>query len=320
MSEPILEDESNKYVIFPIKYRDVWDMYKIQQASMWTVNEVDLSKDLKDWQSLRQEERYFLKHVLAFFAGADGIVNENLVERFTKDVKPTEFKFFYMLQGAMENVHSEMYSLLIDTYIDDEQEKLTLFNGIENINCIKKKADWAIKYIKDDRPFAERLVAFSIVEGVFFSGSFAAIFYMKKRGLMPGLCTSNEFISRDEALHTNFACLVYSHLNNKLTWIKILEIITEAVEIEKEFLRDALPTELIGLNSTLMSQYIECVADCLLVKLTGKKYYNTVNPFDFMNLISIEGKTNFFEKRVSEYQKSGIFENDDLELDSDFLM
>src|SRR4051794_38186801 len=285
-------------------------MYKKAEASFWTAEEIDLSKDLHDWNNrLNDDERYFISHVLAFFAASDGIVNENLVERFSGEVQIPEARFFYGFQIMMENVHSEMYSLLIDTYVKDNAEKEHLFNAIDNIPCICKKADWALHWISSNKSFAERLVAFATVEGIFFSGSFAAIFWLKKRGLMPGLTFSNELISRDEGLHCDFACLLFSHLHTRPSIKTVEAIITEAVKIEQEFLTDALPVNLIGMNAVLMRQYIEFVADRLLVALGGIKYYNSENPFDFMDLISLQGKTNFFEKRVSDYQKAGVMSN-----------
>jgi len=305
--EPFLKRDPTRLHLFPIKYDDIWNMYKKAVASFWTTEEVDLSKDLKDWVSLKPQERHFIKHVLAFFAASDGIVNENLVERFSDEVQVLEAKYFYKCQVAMENIHSEMYSLLIDTYVDNESERKYLFNAIENLPCVKKKADWAIKWIRDDMAtFAERVIAFASVEGIFFSGSFASIFWLKKRGLMPGLAFSNELISRDEGLHTDFACLMYKHLVNKPTQERVYELIKDAVKIEQEFLTEALPVDLIGMNSKLMVQYIEYVADRLLVELQCEKLYNSVNPFDFMESISLNGKTNFFEKKVGEYQKAGI--------------
>ena len=268
---------------------------------------IDLSPDLIDWENkLTEDERFFIKHVLAFFAASDGIVNENLAEHFLSEVQYTEAKFFYGFQVAMENVHSETYSLLIDTYIQNTADKAHLFNAIDTLDCVNKKAEWALKWI-DKGTFAQRLVAFAAVEGIFFSGSFCAIFWLKKRGLMPGLSFSNELISRDEGLHCDFACLLYNdHLNNKLSKEEVKEIIMDAVAIEKEFVTDAIPVRLIGMNSDLMAQYIEFVADRLLVELGNEKVYNTANPFDFMDMISIQGKTNFFEKRVGEYQKAGV--------------
>ncbi|CAB3239589.1 unnamed protein product [Arctia plantaginis] len=308
--EPLLRDNPRRFVIFPIKYPDIWQMYKKAEASFWTVEEVDLSKDLADWASLKDSERHFIKHVLAFFAASDGIVNENLVERFSQEVQVTEARCFYGFQIAMENVHSEMYSLLIDTYVKEPQEREFLFNAIETLPCVKKKADWALNWIASQTAtFGERIVAFAAVEGIFFSGSFASIFWLKKRGLMPGLTFSNELISRDEGLHCDFACLMFKHLVQKPSKAHVLKIIKDAVVIEQEFLTDALPVRLLGMNCDLMSEYIEFVADRLLLELIGEKHYNTKNPFDFMNLISLEGKTNFFEKKVGEYQKWGVMAN-----------
>jgi ribonucleoside-diphosphate reductase subunit M2 len=306
-SEPLLKPSASRFVIFPIKYNDIWMMYKKAEASFWTVEEVDLSKDIGDWERLKPEERNFISHVLAFFAASDGIVNENLVERFSNEVQIPEARFFYGFQIAVENIHSEMYSMLIDTYIRDQKERNRLFNAIEHVPCIKKKADWALRWISDKRStFAERLVSFAAVEGIFFSGSFAAIFWLKKRGIMPGLTFSNELISRDEGLHTDFACLLFSHIVKKPTQDRVHSIIREAVAIEQEFLTDALPVALIGMNCKLMCQYIEFVADRLLVDLNCDKIFNSENPFDFMTNISLEGKTNFFEKKVAEYQKMGV--------------
>jgi ribonucleoside-diphosphate reductase beta chain len=321
-NEPILEENKNRFVLFPIKHDDIWAFYKKAEASFWTAEEIDLSPDLVDWDNkLNDDERYFVKHVLAFFAASDGIVNENLAENFVAEVQYTEAKFFYGFQIAMENIHSETYSLLIDTYIKDTDEKNELFNAIDTMECVKKKADWALRWI-DEGNFAERLIAFAAVEGIFFSGSFCSIFWLKKRGLMPGLSFSNELISRDEGLHCDFACLLYNnHLNNKLSEEKVRSIILDAVKIEKEFILEALPVRLIGMNSELMSQYIEFVADRLLMELGCKKEYNTKNPFDFMDMISIEGKTNFFEKRVAEYQKAGVMgdnENKSFSTDEEF--
>jgi ribonucleoside-diphosphate reductase beta chain len=306
-AEPILEKNNSRFVLFPIVHDDIWSFYKRAEASFWTAEEIDLSPDLIDWENkLTEDERFFIKHVLAFFAASDGIVNENLAEHFLSEVQYTEAKFFYGFQVAMENVHSETYSLLIDTYIQNTADKAHLFNAIDTLDCVKKKAEWALKWI-DKGTFAQRLVAFAAVEGIFFSGSFCAIFWLKKRGLMPGLSFSNELISRDEGLHCDFACLLYNdHLNNKLTKEEVKEIIMDAVAIEKEFVTDAIPVRLIGMNSDLMAQYIEFVADRLLVELGNEKVYNTQNPFDFMDMISIQGKTNFFEKRVGEYQKAGV--------------
>lgn len=320
--EPILEENKNRFVLFPIQHDDIWSFYKKAEASFWTAEEIDLQPDLIDWDSkLNDDERHFIKHVLAFFAASDGIVNENLAENFLAEVQYTEAKFFYGFQIAIENIHSETYSLLIDTYIKDKKEKDYLFNAIETLDCVRKKADWALRWIEEGS-FAERLIAFAAVEGIFFSGSFCSIFWLKKRGLMPGLSFSNELISRDEGLHCDFACLLYNnHVVNKLPKGKIEGIILDAVEIEKEFILDALPVRLIGMNSELMSQYIEFVADRLLTELGCAKQFNVSNPFDFMEMISIQGKTNFFEKRVGEYQKAGVLNNDadqTFSLDEDF--
>lgn len=280
------------------------------EASFWTVEEVDLSKDMTDWENLKDSERHFISHVLAFFAASDGIVNENLVERFSQEVTVTEARCFYGFQVAMENVHSEMYSLLIETYIRDPKERNFLFNAVENLPCVKKKADWALNWVSSKSAnFGERVIAFAAVEGIFFSGSFASIFWLKKRGLMPGLTFSNELISRDEGLHCDFACLMFKHLLQKPPKERIIEIIDEAVKIEQEFLTDALPVNMLGMNCELMSQYIEFVADRLLGELGVDRVYNTKNPFSFMELISLEGKTNFFEKKVGEYQKYGVMNN-----------
>jgi len=306
--EPLLKDNPNRFVILPIQYDDIWAMYKKAQASFWTAEEVDLEKDLRDWnEKLKDDERYFISHVLAFFAASDGIVNENLVERFMQEIQIPEARCFYGFQIMMENIHSEMYSLLIDTYIKDRRERERLFNAIETFPAIKKKAQWALRWINSNRAtYAERVIAFASVEGIFFSGSFAAIFWLKKRGLMPGLSFSNELISRDEGLHTDFACLMYKHLVNKPDKERVYEIVKDAVDIECEFLTEALPVRLIGMNSDLMVEYIKFVADRLLIELDCEKLYNTTNPFDFMENISLEGKTNFFEKKVGEYQKGGL--------------
>ncbi|NXE01970.1 RIR2 reductase, partial [Chaetorhynchus papuensis] len=305
--EPLLRENPRRFVIFPIQYHDIWQMYKKAEASFWTAEEVDLSKDLQHWESLKPEEKYFISHVLAFFAASDGIVNENLVERFSQEVQITEARCFYGFQIAMENIHSEMYSLLIDTYIKDSKEREFLFNAIETLPCVKKKADWAMCWIGDKKAtYGERVVAFAAVEGIFFSGSFASIFWLKKRGLMPGLTFSNELISRDEGLHCDFACLMFKHLIHKPSEERVKEIIMNAVLIEQEFLTEALPVKLIGMNCTLMKQYIEFVADRLMLELGFNKIYKAENPFDFMENISLEGKTNFFEKRVGEYQRMGV--------------
>ncbi len=319
--EPILTENKNRFVLFPIEHNDIWSFYKKAEASFWTAEEIDLSQDLTDWGQLNDDERHFIKHVLAFFAASDGIVNENLAENFLSEVQYTEAKFFYGFQLAIENIHSETYSLLIDTYIKDSKEKATLFNAIDTLDCVKKKAEWALRWIEKGS-FAERLVAFAAVEGIFFSGSFCSIFWLKKRGLMPGLCFSNELISRDEGLHCDFACLLYSnHLVNKLDKAQVEEIIRDAVAIEKEFVTEALPVKLIGMNSDLMSQYIEFVADRLLMELGNEKIYNVTCPFDFMEMISIQGKSNFFERRVGEYQKANVLgekETQRFSLDEEF--
>merc|ERR1711992_349042 len=322
-NEPLLKENPQRFVILPIQYDDIWRMYKKAQASFWTAEEVDLEKDLKDWnEKLKDDEKYFISHVLAFFAASDGIVNENLVERFMQEVQIPEARCFYGFQVAMENIHSETYSLLIDTLIKDSEEKTHLFNAIETIPAVQKKAEWALKWINaENATYAERVVAFASVEGIFFSGSFASIFWLKKRGLMPGLTFSNELISRDEGLHTDFACLMYRHLANKPSKARVYEIIKDAVIIEQEFLTEALPCNLIGMNCDLMVQYIKFVADRLLVELECDKVYKTSNPFDFMEAISLEGKTNFFEKRVGEYQKMGVMgskEDNKFTLDADF--
>lgn len=322
LQEPILKENSNRFVLFPIQHDDIWQFYKKAEASFWTAEEIDLGQDLKDWKGLTDGERHFISHVLAFFAASDGIVNENLAENFVAEVQYTEAKFFYGFQIAIENIHSETYSLLIDTYVKDPKEKDRLFNAIDTMDCVKKKADWALRWI-DEGSFAERLIAFAAVEGIFFSGSFCSIFWMKKRGLMPGLSFSNELISRDEGLHCDFACLLYNnHLINKLAPETVKKIISDAVEIEKEFVTDALPVKLIGMNADLMCQYIEFVADRLLVELGCPKIYESSNPFDFMEMISLQGKTNFFEKRVGEYQKAGVLnadkESPKFSLDEDF--
>ena len=322
IEEPILKENPKRFVLFPIQHADIWEMYKKQEASIWTAEELDLSPDLMDWENkLNDDEKFFIKHVLAFFAASDGIVNENLAENFLSEVQYTEAKFFYGFQIMMENIHSETYSLLIDTYIKDSKEKDYLFNAIETFEPVKKKADWAMRWIENGS-YAERLIAFAAVEGIFFSGSFCSIFWLKKRGLMPGLTFSNELISRDEGLHCDFACMLYNnHLVNQLEKENVQEIIADAVEIEKEFVTESLPVRLIGMNSDLMSQYIEFVADRLLVELGSNKIYNTSNPFDFMDMINLQGKTNFFEKRVGEYQKAGVLnsnDNNNFSLDADF--
>ena len=303
--EPILEPNDNRFVIFPIQHDDLWD--KKQQACIWTAEEIDLSEDVIDWKNkLSEDERYFIKHILAFFAASDGIVNENLAENFVNEVQYSEAKFFYGFQIMMENVHSETYSLLIDTYVKDEQEKDKLFNAIETFPAIKKKAEWALKWIESDS-FAERLIAFAAVEGIFFSGAFCSIFWLKKRGLLPGLTFSNELISRDEGMHCDYAVHLHNHhIINKVPKERIREIIVDALNIEREFITESLPVSLIGMNAKLMTQYLEFVTDRLLGEFHCENEYNSSNPFDFMEMISLEGKTNFFEKRVSEYQKAGV--------------
>jgi len=321
--EPILEENKNRFVIFPIQHHDIWEWYKKSEASFWTAEEIDLHQDLTDWTTkLNSDERYFIKHILAFFAASDGIVNENLAENFVNEVQYSEAKFFYGFQIMMENIHSETYSLLIDTYVKDEKEKDLLFHALDNFPAIKKKADWALKWI-DSPSFAERLIAFAAVEGIFFSGAFCSIFWLKKRGLMPGLTFSNELISRDEGVHCDFAVHLHNHhLVNKVPKDRIREIIVDALDIEREFITESLPASLIGMNSKLMTQYLEFVTDRLLVELNCDKEYNTTNPFDFMDMISLQGKTNFFEKRVAEYQKAGVTnmdkESNKISFDADF--
>ena len=321
--EPILQENKNRFVIFPIKHHDIWEFYKSMEASFWTAEEIDLSQDLNDWNNkLNDDERYFIKHILAFFAASDGIVNENLAENFVNEVQYAEAKFFYGFQIMMENIHSETYSLLIDTYVKDEAEKDDLFNALEVFPAIKKKADWALKWIESDS-FAERLIAFAAVEGIFFSGAFCSIFWLKKRGLMPGLTFSNELISRDEGVHCDFAVHLHNHhLINKVPKERIRSIIVDALNIEREFITESLPASLIGMNAVLMTQYLEFVADRLLVELGCDREYNTTNPFDFMDMISLQGKTNFFEKKVAEYQKSGVMNTDvdaqKISFDADF--
>ena len=321
--EPILAENKDRFVIFPIQHHDLWEWYKKSMASIWTAEEIDLHQDITDWtEKLTDDERYFIKHVLAFFAASDGIVNENLAENFVNEVQYSEAKFFYGFQIMMENIHSETYSLLIDTYVKDETEKNGLFNAIETFPAIKKKADWALKWI-DSPSFAERLIAFAAVEGIFFSGSFCAIFWLKKRGIMPGLTFSNELISRDEGMHCDFAVHLHeNHLVNKVPKERIKEIIVDALNIEREFITESLPVSLIGMNSKLMTQYLEFVTDSLLDDLGCDKVYNTANPFDFMEMISLQGKTNFFEKRVGDYQKAGVMnkevDEDKYNMDLDF--
>jgi len=323
--EPILQENENRFVIFPIQHHDIWEWYKKMEASFWTAEEIDLHQDLDDWNNkLNKDEQYFIKHILAFFAASDGIVNENLAENFVNEVQYSEAKFFYGFQIMMENIHSETYSLLIDTYVKDEQEKNQLFKAIEVFPAIKKKADWALRWIESDS-FAERLIAFAAVEGIFFSGAFCSIFWLKKRGLMPGLTFSNELISRDEGVHCDFAVHLHNHhLVNKVPKERIREIIIDALTIEREFITESLPASLIGMNAKLMTQYLEFVTDRLLVELGVGKEFNVTNPFDFMDMISLQGKTNFFEKRVGEYQKAGVLnsnnekENTKISFDADF--
>ncbi|CCE63411.1 hypothetical protein TPHA_0E03210 [Tetrapisispora phaffii CBS 4417] len=307
-SEPLLVEDDSRKVLYPIKYPDVYEAYKRAEASFWTAEEIDLGKDLHDWNNrMNENEKFFISRVLAFFAASDGIVNENLTENFSVEAKIPEAKLFYGFQIMIENIHSETYSLLIDTYVKDPKESQFLFNAIETIPQIKEKAEWALRWINDSEAlFAERLVAFAAIEGVFFSGSFASIFWLKKRGLMPGLTFSNELICRDEGLHTDFACILFSHIKNKPSPEIVEKIVTEAVEIEKRYFLDALPVSLLGMNADLMNQYVEFVADRLLVAFGNKKYFKVENPFDFMENISLAGKTNFFEKRVSDYQFAGV--------------
>lgn len=321
--EPILQENKDRFVIFPIQHHDLWEWYKKSEASIWTAEEIDLHQDITDWSDkLNDDERYFIKHILAFFAASDGIVNENLAENFVNEVQYSEAKFFYGFQIMMENIHSETYSLLIDTYVKDEVEKDKLFKAIENFPAIKKKAEWALKWIESPS-FAERLIAFAAVEGIFFSGSFCSIFWLKKRGLMPGLTFSNELISRDEGMHCDFAVHLHEHhLVNKVSKERIKEILVDALNIEREFITESLPVSLIGMNAKLMSQYLEFVTDGLLADLGCEKVYNTPNPFDFMDMISLQGKTNFFEKRVGDYQKAGVMnkevDEDKYNMDFDF--
>lgn len=322
VNEPILEENEGRFVLFPIQNSEVWEMRKKALASFWTTDEIDLEQDMNDWRNkLTDNERHFIKHVLAFFAASDGIVNENLVLNFYKDVQIPEARSFYAAQIQIEDIHAETYSLLIDTYIQDTQEKNALFNAIQTLDCVKKKASWALNWIENSPSFAHRLIAFAAIEGIFFSGSFCAIYWLKKRGLMPGLTFSNELISRDEGMHCDFACLLYAMLQNKIDSNDIRAIIMEAVDLEKEFVTDALPVSLIGMNAQTMTQYIEFVADRLLLSLGNSKVYGTANPFPWMEMISLQGKTNFFEKRVGDYQKAGVMsdrEKQTFSLDEDF--
>jgi ribonucleoside-diphosphate reductase beta chain len=319
MTEKILQDNPGRFVLFPIEHNDIWKYYKQQEACFWTAEEIDLAQDIQDWDNkLNDDEKHFVKHILAFFAASDGIVNENIALNFVNEVQYTEAKMFYGFQIMMENIHSETYSLLIDSYIKDKTEQLNLFNAIETIPAIKKKAEWALRWIENGT-FTERLIAFAAVEGIFFSGSFCSIFWLKKRGLMPGLTFSNELISRDEGMHCDFACHLFNnHIENKLSEAQIKEIIVSALAIEKEFILEALPVRLIGMNSDLMSQYLEFVTDRLLMALGCSKVYNSENPFDFMQNIALQGKTNFFEKRVAEYQKAGVNNKSDESIEDAF--
>jgi ribonucleoside-diphosphate reductase beta chain len=318
--ELLLKENKDRFVILPINYPRIWEMYKKHEASFWTAEEIDLSGDMKDWAALNDGEQHFISHVLAFFAASDGIVNENLAVNFMSETQLPEARCFYGFQIMMENIHAETYALLIDSYVKDPKEKHRLFHAIETVPAVKKKAEWALRWIQNGS-FAERLVAFAAVEGIFFSGSFCSIFWLKKRGLMPGLTFSNELISRDEGLHCEFACLLYSMLSNKLSCETVSGIIRDAVEIEKEFISDALPVKLIGMNAEGMKQYIEFVADRWMMELGYPKLYNSANPFDFMEMISLQGKTNFFEKRVGDYQKAGLLstkEAQSFSLEEDF--
>ena len=325
MTEKLLTENKSRYVMFPIEYHDVWSMYKKAVASFWSADEINFNQDLVDLEKLNDNEKYFINHILAFFAASDGIVCENLSERFSKDVPKPEVRAFYAFQNAMESIHSECYSLLIDTYVKNNEEKNNIFNAVGNFSAINEKADWAIKWISDEKSsFAQRLIAFGIVEGIFFSASFCAIFWLRERGLLPGLSFANQLISRDEALHTEFACILYGHLENKLPQETVKNMIDEAVNIEMKFITESIPCAMIGMNSDLMKQYILFVADRFAGMLGYSKIYNVKNPFDFMEFASLEGKTNFFEKRVSEYSKAGVtatskgMEDITINLDSDF--
>jgi ribonucleoside-diphosphate reductase beta chain len=324
MQDALLRPSDDRFILFPIKHNDIWEMYKQAMACFWTAEEIDLYQDLNDWNKLNNDERHFISHILAFFSASDGIVNENLAMRFYNEVQIPEARSFYGFQIAMENIHAETYGQLIDTYIKDNKEKNHLFKAIETIPCIKKKADWAMKWINGNDDFALRLLAFAAIEGIFFSGSFCSIFWLKKRGLMPGLTFSNELISRDEGLHTDFACLLYNnYITNKPSEAVVKQLIMEAVDFEKEFITEALPVSLIGMNSKMMKQYIEFVADRLVMEIGHTPIYGATNPFDWMEMISLTGKTNFFEKRVSEYQKAGVMtkeksDNFEFSTDADF--
>merc|ERR1719388_710886 len=320
--EPMLMENKHRWVMFPLQYPEIWEMYKNHEASFWTAEEIDLGSDMADWEKLSNDEKHFIKHVLAFFAASDGIVNENLSVNFADEIQVPEARAFYGFQMAMENIHSETYSLLIDQYIKDTDEKMKLFHAIETIPAVAAKANWAVNWMHRDRSFYERLVGFAAVEGILFSGSFCAIYWLKKRGLMPGLTFSNELISRDEGLHTEFACLLYQMLQNKLPDDVVHDIVRGAVDAERQFICEALSCDLIGMNNELMTRYIEFVADRLLVALGHSKLFGTKNPFDWMELISLQGKTNFFEKRVGEYQKAGVMsgmeESKGFSLEEDF--
>ena len=318
--ELLLQKNELRFVLFPIKYQDIFDEYKKAESSFWTANEINLSKDMNDWETLNEAEQNFIKNILGFFAGSDGIIIENLALRFLNEIEIPEVRAFYSYQIFNEQIHSETYSLLIDTYIKDNEEKMKIFNSIQNIPCVYKKAKWAYKWIENKEVnFATRLIAFAIIEGIFFSGSFCAIYWLKKRGLMPGLTFSNELISKDEGMHCHFACLLYSYIKNKIKPEIIYEMIKEAVDIEKEFITDSIPCAMIGMNAEMMKQYIEFVSDRLLIQLGYEKRWNSKNPFDFMELISLRPKSNFFELRVGEYARSSIAEdNDQFELNNDF--
>ncbi len=313
-SEPLLNQSNQRMVIFPIQHHNFWEMYKKMRSAFWTPEEIDFSNDLSDWNKLNDDEQYFIENILPFFAGSDGIVNMNISLNFSKEVTIPEAKFVYDFQSMMEGIHAETYSLMIDNYIMDPVKKNELFAGIETIPCVSKKAEWAMKWIKnkEDEPFAKRLIAFAIVEGIFFSGSFCAIYWLKQRGLMPGLTFSNELISRDEGMHTDFACMLYSKIINKIDQSIVHQMFNDALEIEKEFINKSLPCRLIGMNSELMSRYLEFVADRLLVQLGYDKIYKSSNPFPFMDAINLQGKTNFFEHRVSQYQKAKLDTNQNI--------
>ena len=319
--EPMLKENPNRFVLFPIQHHDIWEMYKKAEASFWTAEEVDLNSDRKEFEKLSENEQHFIKYTLAFFAASDGIVNENLLMNFSNEVQWPEARCFYGFQIAIENIHAEVYSLLIDTLVKEKKEKEFLFHALENVDSIKRKAKWCLKYTDPkNATFAERLVSFAACEGIFFSSAFASIYWLKKRGLMPGLCFSNELISRDEGLHCDFACLLFSKLKNKLSYEKTKQIIIEAVKIEQQACCESLPVSLIGMNCDMMSQYVEFVADRLLVSFGFEKHFHTQNPFDFMEMISLQGKTNFFEKRVGEYALAnvGVQEDNEFALDCDF--